>query len=792
MRRICCVVSVLGIRFQAFSFINSFLSIVLLSCFLLLGCSSGESTSNLVGVQSTNNESTSPEIRFLETAIVAQETALMSRASGGQVSLGGATLSIAPGALSQDASIGLAIVDHQRGELSQADGASLNQIPLSPNAYLISTNRAVDIAGAITLTIPFNEQLIPANVSVSDINISSWVGGYVIPQGKPDTVDMVNNTVTLALDVPRLNTNFDHHRAFDAPRGSLFFLAAGTVIATNQLLNPIFASLDDINASNTGLTRYRTFTQSGSPILIYYNTDLVSAATASNVHTSVVRAHNLYVNNMDFALPNLLNLDGKYALVLDDLSAHRLLPRDKNGNPPDGITLPGSLLFEGASYINAKTLDAANLNSTAVHEYFHAVTFGVLSSPFISNLLDSRVNSRSGWLFEGAATAMAGRLSNGGGVSPARDSNLGALGQEKSLFDPAQSPAPDVAQDFFYFLERRLGNVQFYKPVFSGLTATSLLGVRERGVESLDQQLRVFSENQDGLGLHWQWFIEDFRINNRHLYTTPNAKHILVASPKQERKKSINLPPLSYTTVQVTIPALELDASGREIPGQKKDLKLTLDSRGTGLFFDYYVLEDNEFDTEQLLTDFQFTGEKLEKTLTGLRQSSPRFLTVLISNSDLEIGDNINIELAVEMVAPELTVSLINNRGGNIIVSPSDAQIAAADIRLSGSVSRPTISWSIPNAIVVWVVDAELTGGSQRIPYGISSEYIDTDLASGDGFYQIINSPLAYGDYSRADTETFDGASVPAPALTPGSLYTVFIGNEFGEQASLSFMLNEQ
>ena len=106
--------------------------------------------------------------------------------------------------------------------------------------------------------------------------------------------------------------------------------------------------------------------------LIRYQRGAVDAAAVQPVADALERAHALYVEELGFALPNAWNPDGRYRVYIDNFNLYTWPTMKATA---DGVSLPGSTVLEGASYVN-NIKDPAIWPITAAHEYFHAVTWG--------------------------------------------------------------------------------------------------------------------------------------------------------------------------------------------------------------------------------------------------------------------------------------------------------------------------------------------------------------------------------------------------------------------------------
>lgn len=112
---------------------------------------------------------------------------------------------------------------------------------------------------------------------------------------------------------------------------------------------------------------------------------------------------------------------------------------------------------------------------------------------------------------------------------------------------------------------------------------------------------------------------------------------------------------------------------------------------------------------------------------------------------------------------------------------------SAAQIQLSGNAARPTITWNVPNAFTLLVTSTVSLYGLT----GVTAP--DADGSTSTAPFEF--SSVAYGDYSRPNTEPAFGFSGPltpenATDLQAGVIYSVTIGTMDGALATLSFRRN--
>ena len=103
-----------------------------------------------------------------------------------------------------------------------------------------------------------------------------------------------------------------------------------------------------------------------------------------------------------------------------------------------------------------------------------------------------------------------------------------------------------------------------------------------------------------------------------------------------------------------------------------------------------------------------------------------------------------------------------------------------ADIKLSGSISFPIMSWPGSSAISVIVYDSA-AGGNNALLYGIISQQVEGELIP-------FGSSVRHGDYSVPNTEpAFEDFS--APPMVSGGIYLIVVQRGDFNQASLMFTI---
>ena len=562
--------------------------------------------------------------------------------SGGTVELNGSVLSIGAGTLSESAEMTLYEVSLPASTGDQNGGQTI----LSNVSYVIGVDRDVELNGTATLTIPIDSTKLPANPQLSQFKLSTINGGFVIPQGPAVAFNASESTLTFSLDGAVLKEDLSHQTSGQPPMGAgfSFLLLIGTTLTGAAIAwNPLIATIDDITSTVTfDIYDTRYFN-------VKYRGDNVTLANVVDVGNALDSAYELFVRDMGFFLPNLFNFDLQYTVYLDDFSNQNYL-KLAGGTDADGFTLPGSSLFEGASYVNVNPKKPTDKwVTTAVHEYFHAVQYGILEN-MTPNFLHAAIYSESGWLFEGSATALSGRVVYGHGATAARDYGLGFhLFQGESIYNPAQFPATDVAQDFFYYLEKAYGNVDFYYHMFDKLgydyqtDEPTSVAAADKTIRELDPQ------GTDSLSSAFYDFAYDICVENNAEYGSFNAEFSATLNTSTtSASHTQKMPPLSYYIEDFKI--LKFDETSPTI-NQPQDLNLEIS------------VPSNELDTiDAIITiipsnsnfaDYPkqvslVPGETYKETLTGIRDTSFKTVKVVLINSGIKPEKSGNVAVTAE------------------------------------------------------------------------------------------------------------------------------------------------
>ncbi|MBI4652390.1 hypothetical protein HY745_14160 [Candidatus Desantisbacteria bacterium] len=534
------------------------------------GKSRGNSNSNL-----KNTDSSQPSL-FPAPVQTASTKGDISAALGGEISVGTAVLKVPPGALAKDASLEIREYDVPTLLLNAGDGAFGGQVPLNNRAVAMVAKDKTGLNAPVTLVLPIDPNLLPENISPETIHISAVVRGMLVPQDLPVIYDPASNKISVPLALSNLPSAHELSAEGIPPLGAgIPLLVILPLLAGSELINPVIATYDDARS----LFMYDVVKT--DYFCVRYRPQFASKDQAEKIAAALEKARPLFVDQLGFNLPNLFNFDFRYTVFVDDFENYEYVKRVIKNTKADGFCLPGSALFEGASYINAAQ-PKDQWPTIAVHEYFHALQFGVLET-FIPNLAHKNLYPESGWMFEGSTSALAGRVMQGETTKPARVSYLvdQNFPQLVSLFDPNPYPVAGVAQDFFYFLEKHYGNVNFYKPMFAALCSEFATGI-PASVAAADEVIRQLdSTATDNLGKSWTEFVKDMWIDHPTEYGGKLLpKHLWDIEPTGKiDDRTITIPPLCFYVREYKIPALGLAPQNTDF-----ELKITIPSQDTQWF----------------------------------------------------------------------------------------------------------------------------------------------------------------------------------------------------------------
>jgi len=651
---------------------------LIFSSIALYACSS-ESDSSSTDDSPIINEDNLPEL--LASQLVAQKNVSILAAEGGVVELNGASLSAPANALAQDVRLGLASVSVSVNTLPENDGARLGLKVVSPEAYLLFSDADVELSQSLTLRLPLDPDLLPKDVVAEEIQLASQMGGFLVPFGAPSRVDLENNFVEVDLDMPRFLAYGADQIMTEAPRAAstAFLVIMAGLATTPWTWNAILVAINDVTQKAAG----RTLTKRLTPHFAVFidESRRVSLLDVIAVENALEQAYEVFVDDLDMSLPNLINLDGRYTVVLDDFSLYSALPIP--ANTPEGFTLAGSSLVEGISYINAN-LSRDQMKNVAVHEYFHALQWGALRSPFIWNIgekkLDQQTAAQSGWLFEGSATALAGRIIDGNVVNAARDSDFDKrMPQGVALFasEAKYGMAHDVAQDFFFYLERQFGDYDFYPDMFANISP-SLFDERESAVRAADIVIQDISDGDLDMSKAWENFVVDYWVDNNHLYEptysidahslNDQAKEILFSYP---------MPALSQRVFSINVAALQKDDQGNVLPNQATDLELEVNmttNDGSINQVPITIVDELKSNTARRFPWFASSLSARTQEFKNFRQENERKLFFVMSFPELAAAANATLSFQARLSNVEsLFEATFNIPGVNIVFNPDNA-----------------------------------------------------------------------------------------------------------------------
>ena len=595
----------------------------------LHGCGGGSSSDSGGGTTVTN-----PAITLTAGTLLGSQSVAVARAAGSTIAYHGAAVEIPPNGLSKDATLSLYEFSIPAATGGAGSGTLGGQTLLSDKSYVLGVDQDVTLSAPLKITLPVDKTKIPAGTPLGKLHLSVINGGVLIPQGNPTSYDATGGTVTMQLTLPNLKKEYTQPLSAPPPLplgipflaivDKILLVATGGAVVS-VVWNPMVATIDDVTTTVT----MNTYDSTNFNITYRGN---VTDTDVTNVWVALERARDLYIGKMGFSLPNFFNLDGQYTVYLDSFDNHYYIG---DGNA-DGLTFPGSGLFEGASYVNTKKPNSG-WPSTAVHEYFHAVQYGEIYS-FVPNLWYRSVFPEASWLFEGSATALAGRVIFGG-QQPHRDETLGEhINQGMSVYDPAQKPGGDVAQDFFYFLEKSFGNTTFYRPMFDALSSASDDDIAV-SVAAVDGVIRKSdSSGKDNLSLTWMEFINDFVFLNPSQYGgQPNpAEQKAVATNGQNASIQKEMPPLSYYLMNFAVP--QLDPATPD-PLQPQDIEIQLQlQRSDVVSMDFFIelTKNNAPVAGYPKRVTAFSALPYKETLKGFRTDKTNTIRIVAVNDKLK------------------------------------------------------------------------------------------------------------------------------------------------------------
>jgi hypothetical protein len=747
------------------------ISCITLTAFIVItGCGGGGGGEG-GGVSADSNGETVPDTSdnlpdFLASQLVAQQNALITAGEGGTVELNGASLTAPADALSQDTRLGLATVALSVNDLPVNDGARLGLKVVSPEAYLIFSTADVDLNKPLTLRLPVNPDLLSEINSDQDIILASQSGGLLVPLGPPTRVDLENRYVELDLDIPRLLVYGVDQIMTEAPRAaSAEFLAVLAGLATTPWTwNAILVAVNDAQQAAAGRHIVKRLTPHFT-IYIDENQNYITAQEIIAIENALETAYEVFVGEMGMDLPNLINLDGRYTVVIDDLKLYSIFSLPDN--TPDGFTLAGSSIVEGISYIDTNIATIDQMKNTAVHEYFHALQWGALRSPFIWNIgdkfIDQHTADQSGWLFEGSAVALAGRLLEGDIIHPARDSNLDKRmpqGVSLTASQEKYGTAHDVAQDFFFYLERTLDEYGFYPDIFANISPlTSAVRGCESAVCATDTVLQDVSGGSLDMSSAWENFVVDYWVDNINLYSSNySLDYHALDHDGTEIRFSYVMPSLSQRVFSLTVPALEKDAQGTIIPNQPLDLALevtmTVDDTGTIRQVPVLIVDELKPKAAERYSWFASSYAPRAKKYSNFREENERTLYFVMSFSELNTEkaatltfkarlEKENLNYPLHFKGTGISTNAYYNPGYPEYGTASCPSTATWEITLSESGSLYG-SYSNTNPKIAWPQN----GSVQCIDSSYEKHEISFSGSHSNGHFEISGGNLYYNETS--------------------------------------------
>lgn len=767
-----------------------------LMLFLLSACDGGGDgsgdDSNGNGQEPVTGDDSEQLTLFTTAEVVSQNMESIEAREGGSITHEGAVLTVPANALSQDADITLASTSLPSQSMDNGNFVLAGRSVISPTGYVITSNQQVSLNGPLTLRIPINPNLISSQSTVDDIEISTDTSGHLIGQGLPTLVDLEQGYVEFEITSKILYEDANN-TLFGPPQGYMIPVVLLVIGGAVETLNPIVVTVKTaLNSASNELT--------SEHFQLYYS-DSISQTDASQLINDLETGYDLFVDQMGFNWPNWFNGDDRYTFVVGDISSYvdrikTLITGAGKVEVPPGYTLPGSALFEGGSFIDVfREQDQRRV--TIVHELFHSLQYGSVAKNIGGNLAKKTFNPRALWLFEGSATVLAGRVIIGQGTNPARDSDIDfRLPENKSLHSFADGVLPnDIAQDYFFFLERYLNRFDFYRPAFENLDfGISPIADTERASRALDTVLKDITGDANGLEDTWAAFVRDYVIENPNLYATAtiaNFNHQLILDRSGATGTlTPEMPPLSYSRVRFAVPGYEKDSNGDVLPDQSSDLELTY-TVDAGLGFGMLLLDfADQLTSEATIHELGTALSTEERTyrVTDIRAEQTQFFHMLVTNNSMLDSDDLTLIVNAKLAESErpsldsfFTFLNFDGTTGPSLEKPT-ADPADADIQLTGSNDFPVITWDrASTSLAVLDITSQLNN-STGVPDLV---YCIRSLDDEETFEEIpFSSPIAYGDYSVENTEPCSGAISPSPALISGRNYQIVVDDAFGEAAA--------
>lgn len=571
-----------------------------------------------------------PVFRSLD--ITGQVQEMVDPDTGTTLTLGGARLEIPPGALAGPVEITLVEMANPAAGLRVDDGGLDGQTFLWNSTYTFIADRQVDLNAPIFLDLPVDPALLPVGMSAAQGQISAVTGGFVVVQG--EEASATDTHLRMSIDTPFLPDGPSFSGGARAFGGVPFVLITSGLLASGSTLQGLVATIDDVRS----VARFSEL-QSEHFRIRYRATTMDKAQSVANL---LEDTHAYMVEELGFTLPNQLNLDGRYTIYLDDFANQSF----RSAGFPDGMTLPGSVLIEGASYINiAEGKLPESFESVAVHEYVHQLQYGALTR-ILPNATGRASDLQGGWLFEGTATLMAGRMT-GGNLGPRIDRALQEHWSPRwSIFaiPRAVDPPNDAAQELFYFIEEQLGTTDHYRAFFEQLgTDLPFAGEREPSVSAVEEVLRARGQS---LGELYGAWVRDYLFDRPEEYGNeppPEVPATLDVTGTRPNSVRLTLPPLGYDHRVYTVPEIEPGTTPDNAP---TDVEVTF-AITSGDPSDAIVYVELEGEVEVLEPSAESTEEST--TFFRVRTDFDQRVRIALANRGLDNDATLSIDLTVNL-----------------------------------------------------------------------------------------------------------------------------------------------
>ena len=644
-----------------------------------------------------------PAFRSLDVTGQVQE--MVDPASGATLMVGGARLEIPPGALAAPAQITLIQTTNPAAGLRVDDGGLDGQTFLWDATYALVSDRRVNLNAPIFLDLPVDPTRIPPGMTAAQGQISAVTGGYVIVQGEETSA--TDSHLRMTIDAPFLPDGPSFSGGARAYGGVPFVVLTSGLLAAGATLQGFVATIDDVRS----VARFQTLTTEHFRVRFRATT----MEKAQSIADQLESAYAYFVDELGFQLPNRVNLDGRYTIFLDEFANHAF----GSAGFPDGMSLPGSVLVEGAAYVNVadgKLVDT--LENVAIHEYFHQLQYGALTR-ILPNAAGRAADLQGGWLFEGTAALMAGRMVTGN-LGPRLDPALQAHGSPRwSVYaiPRAVDPPADVAQELFLYIERELGVTDHYRAIFEALgTDLPFAGEREPSVSAVEETLRARGSS---LGDMYGGWVRDYLFDRPSDYgreAPPEVPATLDGTGMRPLQVRLTLPPLSYDHRVYTVPETIPGTTPEDAPTDV-EIAFTV-TAGDPADAVVYVELDGEVEELQ-----PTTGAEETLVLLRVRTDFDRRVRVAIANRGLDMAASLTLDLTVNLGGeggppPD---GVPDAEEGVVVYAAqmgAETQLRGADIAAASS----------------WIVDTEPTAvprllGASMAGAILVGEYVDDALS---------------------------------------------------------------